>query len=155
MITYEFVKSVNPSRLAKEVPQTDFSHIETNGTTVYIYYNSATDESALGAIVTAHVAVNAADVVSAAIANAVVFGQGLILEYATSNVIASFTLEQIKDNMTRTATVQQALNTGSLYVALDALDNIESDDTVITPARVLEFKNKIETYLGLPLSEPP
>jgi hypothetical protein len=151
---YTYTKSVNPSRLAAEVPQTNFSHIETNDTTVHIHYTDATDESALSAVVTAHVAVTTEDVVSAAIARAVVFGQGLILEYATSNVIAAFSLEQIKDIMTRTAAVQQALNTGSLYVAMDALDNIETDETLITPTRVLEFKNKIETYLGLPLSEP-
>jgi len=151
---YTYTKSVNSSRLATEVPQTNFSHIETDGDTLHIHYTSATDETALSAVVTAHVATTVTDVVSAAIARAIVFGQGLILEYATSNILSGFTLEQIKDIMTRTSAVQQALNTGSLYVALDALDNVETDETVITSIRILEFKNKIETYLGLPLSEP-
>jgi hypothetical protein len=152
---YTFTKVVNPSKLAKEVAQSNFSHISTEGTVVHIHYVSETDAAALTAIVNAHIPVSASDTVKAAIANAVVFGQGLILEYATSNVISAFTLEQIKDIMTRTAAVQQALNTGSLYVAMDALDNLETDETLITPTQALEFKNKIETYLGLPLSEPP
>lgn len=152
MITYEFVKSVNPSRLATEVPQTNFSHIETNGTAVYIHYTSATDESALSAVVTAHVAATTSDFVSAAILRAADFGNSLIVEYAVSNVLSGYTLEQVKDIIAKTSKVQVALKSGSLYVALDELSNIETDETVITAAKILLFKNKIESYLGLPLS---
>lgn len=152
MITYTYEKSVNPSRLATEVPQTNFSHIETNGTTVYIHYIDSTDESALSAAVTAHVATTSADVVAAAILRATEFGNDLIVEYATSNVLSGYTVEQVKDIIEKTAKVQVALKSGSLYVALDELDLVVTDETVITADKILVFKNRIETYLGLPLS---
>lgn len=152
MITYEFIKLVNPSRLATEVPQTNFSHIETSGTTVYIHYTASTDESALSAVVMVHSAVISADVVSAAILRAAEFGTTLIIEYAASNVLSGYSLEQVKDILEKTTKVQVALRSGSLYVALDELDYVVTDESVITTPKLVVFKNKIETYLGLPLS---
>lgn len=77
------------------------------------------------------------------------FGKNLIVEYATSNILSGFTIEQIQYIVQQTMTVQIALNTGSLYVALDELSKIPIDDSIITIARIAEFRHKIQDYLGI------
>lgn len=98
------------------------------------------------------IAMNAysSEAVSKKILNAMDFGKSVMVAYAVQNVLSQFSLEQIKDIITRTAKVQQALNTGSLYVALDELALIQTDETVITEAKITEVRNKIQDYLNIP-----
>lgn len=52
--------------------------------------------------------------------------------------------------------VNDAMSTGSLYDAIDELSKIrpeDFDDAILTAARLKDFRNKIEAYLGLPLAE--
>jgi hypothetical protein len=86
------------------------------------------------------------------ILQAMEFGKQIMAEYAAENVLAGLTIPQIQDILLRTAKIQSDLMTGSLYTALVEIDLVQTDDTVITPTKVKEFRNKIQTYLGLPLS---
>lgn len=84
------------------------------------------------------------------------FGSELASEFAAENVLMGIT----QDGMTglvmeRLSSVTDALNTGSLYEAITRLKTLPPDSfdlKYITSARVLAFMNKIEGYLGLPLS---
>lgn len=90
------------------------------------------------------------------ISNAINFGNKLIVEFATENVIMGIT----QDNMTkivrqRMSEVINALQTGSLYDAINeakAIPDTFKDGKYITNTRLLQFINKIETYLNLPRS---
>lgn len=90
------------------------------------------------------------------IQNAIRFGQSIIIEFAAENVAMGIT----QDGMTKTVrenTVEivNALLTGSLYdaaTAIKTLDASKKDPKYITDARLLKFLNKIESYLGIPLS---
>jgi len=78
------------------------------------------------------------------------FGRVLMSQYGASNILAGFNMEQIKDVMARTVKLQAAIQSGSLYVALDELAALETDEVVITPARVTVFRHTIQDYLGIP-----
>lgn len=91
-------------------------------------------------------------VVQGRIQSAKDFGSTLMVEYATSNVLAGFNVSQIQDIMNRTQKVADALNSGSLYVAIEELNALTTDATLITPAKVTTYRNKIQRYLGLPLT---
>lgn len=78
------------------------------------------------------------------------FGKNLIAEYAASNILSKFKIEQIQYIVQQTMAVQIALNTGSLYVALDELSKIPIDDLIITIDHITEFRHKIQDYLGIP-----
>jgi len=84
------------------------------------------------------------------------FGQILVAEFAAENVLMGITQEgmtgTVRKNMRE---VIDALSTGSLYDAIDEARLIPSDKKdlkYITNARLLQFINKIETYLNIPLS---
>lgn len=78
------------------------------------------------------------------------FGQDLIYQYGTYNVLSGFTVEQIQSIMSRTLKLVAALTTGSLYVAIEELNALELDDTIITETVVTQYRNKIEDFLGIP-----
>lgn len=84
------------------------------------------------------------------ILEAIKFGEELMIEYATSNILAGLNVEQVKYIIHETKEVQQALSTGSLYVALEELNNLTLDEVMITESRVATFRNKIQVYLGIP-----
>jgi hypothetical protein len=86
------------------------------------------------------------------ILQAMEFGKQIMAEYAAENVLAGLTIPQIQDILLRTAKIQSDLMTGSLYTALVEIDLVQTDDMVVTPTKVKEFRNKIQVYLGLPLS---
>lgn len=90
------------------------------------------------------------------IASATIFGQNLILEFATENVLLGITQMGMTTHVrTATAGVVNALQTGSLYDAISeakAIPAEKKDATFVTDARLLIFINKIESYLGIPLS---
>lgn len=84
------------------------------------------------------------------------FGQNLIKEFASENIALGITQAGMTGAVRAvTADITSALNTGSLYDAIQAARSIpeESKDlTFVTDSRLLIFINKIETYLGMPLS---
>ena len=84
------------------------------------------------------------------------FGRDCIAEFAAENVALGIT----QAGMTGTVSdifekIVQALQTGSLYYAIDlakAIPTEDKDATFVTDIRLLAFVNKLETYLGIPLS---
>lgn len=92
----------------------------------------------------------AQDIIKNKILASMEFGKNLMAEYGASNVLAGFSLEQIKYIIEQTKKVQDALASGSLYVAIDELNALITDETLITVEKVTECRNKIERYLGIP-----
>ncbi len=92
-----------------------------------------------------------------ALDNAINFGQGMIKEITLENMMLGITQDG-KTGEVRKALAEalSALQTGSLYdaiVELKAIPEIAKDAKYITDARLLSAVNKIEAYLGQPLSE--
>lgn len=78
------------------------------------------------------------------------FGRGIIAEYGAANTLSGFSVDQIRYIMTATEKVQAALNTGSLYVAMDELDKVPVDEIMITADKKTAVRHKIQDYLGVP-----
>lgn len=84
------------------------------------------------------------------------FGNDLMVEFSTENVMMGIT----QDGMTKTvrknmSQVMSALMSGSLYDAIDEAKSIpeqSKDPKYLTDARLLQYVNKIEEYLGIELS---
>jgi hypothetical protein len=85
------------------------------------------------------------------------FGNLIVIEFAADNVLLGIT-QASKTKLIADA-CQQAfyyLSTGSLYEARSAMLEIEITEEMapyLTEQRRIEFINKIETFLGLELSE--
>lgn len=156
MTRYTYTKAINADKLAKEIKALDlpYSYIETNGgTQVCIFMTQDLDsaqEAQLTACVIQHDPFDLRAAVLAKIVAARTFGSQLINNFAADNVLAGYTVDQIQDIITRTAKAQDALRTGSLYVAITELNNVVTDDQIITPAKVKYYRNQIEDYLKLP-----
>lgn len=88
--------------------------------------------------------------VKAKIQAAMDFGRDLMAEYGAKNVVAGKTTVQIELILNTTANVKAALDTGSLYVALEKLADIEPDGITITASEISDFRNKIQDYLEMP-----
>ena len=88
-----------------------------------------------------------------AIANAVAFGQHLMIKFAADNVMLGVTQAGMTATIrTIMAPAIQCLQTGSLYDAIAqcrAVAPENKDPTFITDARLLAFINLVEDYLGL------
>ena len=87
---------------------------------------------------------------------AIRFGQQLIKDFVEENVAMGITKddmsEAVLDAMEK---VEAAVRTGSLYVAIKRIREIPTeakDAKYITDARLLEFINKIEEFLGTTIS---
>lgn len=107
--------------------------------------------SALNSVVSSHVSTtNMEDIVAGKISAARAFGNKLIAQYGAQNVLAGYDIATIQMIMEKTAKVLVALNTGSLYVAITELNAIETDESIVTAAKVKAFRNLIEDYLQTP-----
>lgn len=89
----------------------------------------------------------------AAIKAAIDFGSELLVEFSTENVVMGITQDgmtkQVRQAMSE---VISALQTGSLYDAIDEIGNVPEnakDGKYITDARLQEYRLKIEEYLGV------
>ena len=135
----------------------DFDGLNKNDTTVEVLFKTDIDQSIIDQVeaVTPPQA-NAVDTVKIVIARAIAFGQTLISEFAAENVVMGITQEgmtgTVRKNMSE---VINALQTGLLYDAITEVKAIppeKKDSKYITNARLLQFVNKIEDYLGIPRS---
>ena len=88
---------------------------------------------------------------------AIKFGAGLMTKYAAENVLLGITQAGMTSVVrTRMGSVISALQTGSLYDVIaeaKAIPADHKDGTFITDTRLLNFVNKVETFLGLTLSQ--
>lgn len=83
---------------------------------------------------------------------AIAFGQNLLVEFSSENIIMGITQDgmtkQVRQAMSE---IILAIQTGSLYDAIDEIDLIPAeakDGKYITDARLQEYKTKIQNYLG-------
>lgn len=85
------------------------------------------------------------------------FGKNLVITFSAENILLGITALGMTGQVSLvTKDIVSALNTGSLYEAITQAKSIpaESKDAIfVTDARMLLFINKIETYLGIALSE--
>jgi hypothetical protein len=84
------------------------------------------------------------------------FGNEIIDDFAAENIVLGITQAGLTNHVRKTCKeVTDALRSGSLYDALHEVRQIPEqakDPTFLSNSRLLVFVNKIETYLGLPLS---
>lgn len=94
--------------------------------------------------------------IEAVVSAATSFGQSIMISFAAENVLLGITQEgKTGEVLGKLSGVQLAVNAGSLYEAISrirAINPADYDAKYITAARLLAFINKIETYLGLPIS---
>ncbi len=85
------------------------------------------------------------------------FGTQCLREFSAQNVLMGITQAGMTGAVLTILTgVMQALLAGSLYEAMDRIREIDPanyDGAYLNATRCLAFVNKIEAYLGLPLSE--
>jgi hypothetical protein len=97
--------------------------------------------------------IKAKETVHTAVKAAIDFGSQLLVDFATENVLLGITA----DGMTKTvrqnmSEIILALQTGSLYDAIDEIDSfpVENKDAkYITDARLQEYRDKITNFLGI------
>jgi hypothetical protein len=80
------------------------------------------------------------------------FGDSLIVQFATENALAGFTTDQLNSTLTQLTPVMTALNSGALSIAIQRVNALVPDGVVITTARIKQYRNYIESYLGVPLT---
>lgn len=95
-------------------------------------------------------------VVKAQVAAAIEFGRRMIEDFATENVMMGITADNKTEEVLDIATpMMNALQSGSLTVAIKrakAIPEQDYDVKYITAARLLSYVNKMEAFMGLPLS---
>lgn len=163
---YTFNKEVNIEKLTNEIKSdpTIGSYIlgcsEVAANTVVVHSTqglSSSEENILTGIIDSHtIALSQAEQVRQIVANAISFGESLIFEFTIENVLLGITQLGLTSHVRQvTKDIITALQTGSLYDAISlvrVLDSNDFDSTILTPERLLFFRNKIETYLGIPLA---
>ena len=94
--------------------------------------------------------------VNTVVSNAVIFGQALLQEFITENVMMGITQANMSELVrVRTQEVRDCLNTASLYSAIAVIKRFpveDKDPVFITDARLLKMLNAIESYLKLPIT---
>lgn len=164
MYSYIYQKTVqNPERLMNEVESaglTKPSYIDTTGTEVTLYFSTALgsgQELTLNEVIEAHQAVSVDEIISKSILQAKNFGLEIENAFIVENVKLGITQLGLTNHVRKTLReVRDAIGTGSLKDAITEIKNLDSgafDAVILTPARLLTFRNKLETYLEVPLAE--
>lgn len=160
--TYSYIKTVNSLRLQEEVIAAGLStiqYIDTSGSNVNLVFSSElTSEqiSTLTTVVGAHQVLIPKEYIRSVREAAMEFGAELMNVFIEENIEAGITSANMT-NITRKRLkeVKDALITGSLKDAIYELRQIpleDKDGIYINDVRILAVINKIEAYLGLPLS---
>lgn len=87
--------------------------------------------------------------VTGVIESAMEFGKRMMTEFGTKNVLRGYNATQITQVSTELERLQQFCMSGSLNAAYQFILTFQATELVIEEDR-LEFKNKIEDYLGIP-----
>jgi len=84
------------------------------------------------------------------------FGNNLVAEFTIENSMMGITTSKSEVVINKLAFVLTALQNGYLETAVlrtKAIDSALYDDKYVTATRLLSYVNKIEAYLGMPLSD--
>ena len=104
------------------------------------------------------------DVYTQLVQNAITFGQALILQFATRNVMAGITQAgQTQNVLNYSSDLYTYLTTGSLYVALAEIETMIADTSstktslapFITNDILYGYLNQLQIYLGLTVTPNP
>lgn len=83
-----------------------------------------------------------------AVLNAMLFGKDLMAEYGGKNILRGYTTAQVKELALSLNGIQALLVSGSLYSALEEIENF-TPTALVTQQDVDEFSQKIRDYLGI------
>lgn len=86
------------------------------------------------------------DIVKNKIKESKKFGEELIIDFATENVLLGYSTTQIELIIEKLIDVQTCLNNGSLRVCLKKIDEIQADE-LISQERLDFYKNKIQQFV--------
>jgi hypothetical protein len=158
---YTYSKTVNISKLNNEIKSSTIS-TKLNSITAYELLCEITfedclcteDHGTLNDIVQNHTTAEGLTLYKNLITSAMKFGHYLLIEFAAENVSMGITqANKSKAVLDYLLHVKEALDTGSLYVAISEIDTLVSGgipidlDPFVTEARMLAFKQKIVDYL--------
>lgn len=162
MTQYTYAKQVNSARLLDEIKAAGLAtvnHIDTSGATLLIYFNSALtsgQKASLDTIVANHILETTREIIDGIINDALVFGNTIKKDFVAENVMLGITQRGLTGHVRKTMReVKDAIESGSLYDAITEIKMLnpsDFDNAILTPARILVFRNKIETYLHVPLA---
>lgn len=82
------------------------------------------------------------------ISSAMDFGKQIMVEFAAQNVMRGITIDQVNKITNKFAHIQLLLLNGSLYSALQEIQNLKPDDWV-RQQDIDTFVKKIKTFLGI------
>lgn len=167
---YTYSKQVNSEKLEQELLVSSlasiYSHITTVSsplsTTIHSTRELTSEEiSQLESIVTSHTtSPSPAEYVQSVITAAITFGNQLVISFAAENVLLGITqTNKTKEVSDYLANVLRYIQSGSLYEVINEINRLETEglpselSPFVTTSRLLSFKNKVEAYLGIPLSE--
>ncbi len=158
MTSYTYAKYIDVADLLEDIQRSSLGvyldSITNSGTTITInmkHILSAHEERLLKQIITAHIPIDprvAATKIK--VTSAMLFGQSLIAEYAAMNTLAKVPTVALSQIIVVFAPLQSALQTGSLYTALELINKLPSSPYLSDKTKAY-FSNKIKKYLGLPL----
>lgn len=160
MFVYHFQKiDINPTKLLGEITSviSEPSHINTYENNVLIHFSSELDSSQITILtntVKNHKSRSSDELIRIMYTSAVRFGDTLMDEFIQENIKLGITQRGLTNHVRKTLReVKDALETGSLYDALNEIKNLDIkdfDSTILSEIRILEMKNKIEDFLNLP-----
>lgn len=87
-------------------------------------------------------------IVGGKIVNAKAFGESLLNEIATDNVLVGASTAQIQSLIINNLGLILMLKSGSLYTALATLANF-TPDSLITQSRIDKYSGQLKSYLGI------
>lgn len=161
MYNYLFNKKCNLEKLTKELSDSNIIVSYMNGTesSTDIYFEnqlSVSQETSLQNIVDLHNPVDALQNIKAAVQRAMDFGNGVMTDFIAENVALGITQRGLTAQVREaTAKLITCLQTGSLYDAINELKQINPsylDGVILNSTRLLVFRNKVESCLGITLS---
>lgn len=104
------------------------------------------------------------DIYTTLVQNAITFGQALIVQFATQNVMAGITQAgKTQAVLAYSSNLYTYLTTGSLYVALAEVEIMIADTSdakialapFVSNAVLYTYLNQIQLYLGIPVTPNP
>ena len=156
MFSYPFEKTYNISKLNDEIMASNLpiSTIDWIDSTHFVVNSinqlNNLQQLTLNSIIEAH---NSATDVKTLLATKIGAARRWAVElmdrYAAENVMLSYDVETIEYIMEKSEGVIAALRTGSLYVAIKRINDIDPDD-IMSEARLKAIRNEIEDYLKIP-----
>lgn len=164
MSVYSFEKTINLEKLDQELKSssisTRYDGIQSSGDQIKILTTIELDETeydVLEDIITNHtISQSLKQIVKQKRAEAQDFGRLIYDQFIEENIALGITHLGLTSHIRKSCReISDAILSGSLYDAIleiSLLDPQTLDEQIMTAARLLSFRNKIETFLQVPLA---